>query len=191
MAQKIFYPFEIKESDAPNSITFKDTFSFNECSTIIDLFKDNTVATIGSGSVSQRIRDSHLHWIELNDDSRWIYERLEKFVLEANNVFKLDLWGFSEKIQLTKYAINQHYDWHKDSGMHKSSVRKLSIVVNLTDPNKYEGGTLEFFGKENRDMIKDQGSMILFPSYLYHRVHAVTSGTRYSLVMWVSGRPYV
>lgn len=191
MAQKIFYPFVITESDAPNAITFKDTFSLDECKKIIDLFKDNTVATIGSGSIRQKVRDSHLHWIDLSDDTRWIYERLEKYVLEANNVFKLDLWGFSEKIQLTKYGVNQHYDWHKDSGKYKSSVRKLSIVVNLTDPNDYDGGMLEFFGRENANMAKDQGAMVIFPSYLYHRVESVTSGTRYSLVMWVSGRPYV
>jgi PKHD-type hydroxylase len=77
-------------------------------------------------------------------------------------------------------------------------VRKLSLTINLNNSSEYTGGNLKFdFGPhtdgerfvectENRD----QGSMIIFPSYTYHCVTPVTSGTRYSLVLWCLGKPF-
>ena len=38
--------------------------------------------------------------------------------------------------------------------------------------------------------IRPQGSIIVFPSYVYHQVTPVTSGTRYSLVLWSLGQPF-
>ena len=66
--------------------------------------------------------------------------------------------------------------------------RKLSVVVQLCDPNSYEGGVFEFGGgpvapKE----FATQGSVLVFPSYLSHRVTEVTKGTRYSIVSWAEG----
>jgi PKHD-type hydroxylase len=31
----------------------------------------------------------------------------------------------------------------------------------------------------------------VFPSFIYHRVKPVTEGTRYSLVIWSCGKPFV
>jgi len=77
-------------------------------------------------------------------------------------------------------------------------VRKISMTVNLTDPKNYDGGNLKFdlgpHTKENRfkicDDIRPQGSAIVFPSFTYHCVTPVTSGTRYSLVLWCLGKPW-
>jgi len=38
--------------------------------------------------------------------------------------------------------------------------------------------------------IKSQGSLVIFPSFVQHRVKPVTKGTRYSLVIWSLGQPY-
>ena len=77
-------------------------------------------------------------------------------------------------------------------------VRKISMTVNLTDPNNYDGGNLKFdLGphiKKDRfkvcDDIRPQGSAIVFPSFTYHCVTPVTKGTRYSLVLWCLGKPW-
>jgi len=77
-------------------------------------------------------------------------------------------------------------------------VRKISMTVNLTDPKSYEGGNLKFdlgpHVKGNRLKVCDdsraQGSLIVFPSFTYHCITPVTSGTRYSLVMWCLGKPW-
>jgi PKHD-type hydroxylase len=78
-------------------------------------------------------------------------------------------------------------------------VRKISMTLNLNPSGQYEGGDLKFdFGlnvpKKNRfhtcEEIRPQGSIIAFPSFLDHCVTPVTSGTRYSLVLWTLGDPW-
>jgi PKHD-type hydroxylase len=78
-------------------------------------------------------------------------------------------------------------------------VRKISLTINLNSPGEYEGGNLKFdFGKHNPkgeyhecEEIRPQGSIIIFPSFINHCVTPVTSGTRYSLVLWLLGNPFV
>ena len=77
-------------------------------------------------------------------------------------------------------------------------VRKLSMTINLNKPGEYEGGNLKFdfgphaAGKRFHECveIRPQGSIIVFPSYVYHQVTPVTKGTRYSMVLWSLGQPF-
>jgi PKHD-type hydroxylase len=77
-------------------------------------------------------------------------------------------------------------------------VRKISMTLNLNVPGEYEGGNLKFdFGPHSVEKryhecveIRPQGSMIVFPSFVYHQVTPVTRGTRYSLVLWTLGKPF-
>jgi PKHD-type hydroxylase len=77
-------------------------------------------------------------------------------------------------------------------------VRKLSLTLNLNKPGEYEGGNLMFdFGNHTTSErfhqcteIRPQGSIIVFPSFLDHCVTPITSGTRYSLVLWSLGEPF-
>ena len=110
--------------------------------------------------------------------------------------------------------LNQSYDWHCD-GWDKpydrkdqnhpehGRIRKLSMTCQLTDGSEYKGGELEFdfrnYDPHMRDESKHRiqckeilpkGSIIVFPSFVWHRVKPVTSGTRYSLVVWHLGRPF-
>ena len=65
----------------------------------------------------------------------------------------------------------------------------------LNNPNEFEGGDLEFYeyspyplkNKLKTDHMKKQGTIINFPSFVFHRVTPVTKGTRYSLVVWHTG----
>lgn len=76
-------------------------------------------------------------------------------------------------------------------------IRKLSATISLNDSAEYEGGNLEFdLGPHRPDRyhtcteIRPKGSIVVFPSHIYHRVTPVTSGTRYSLVCWNLGAPF-
>jgi len=77
-------------------------------------------------------------------------------------------------------------------------VRKLSITINLNKPDEYDGGNLKFDfgphagGKRFHECIeiRPQGSIIFFPSFTYHQVTPITRGTRYSLVLWLCGKPF-
>ena len=157
----------------------------------------------------QRKRKSDLVW--LNDT--WIYKELHPYVHEANKNAGWNFeWDRSESCQFTKYRLNQYYDWHCDSWdkpydkpdrLDYGKIRKLSMTCQLTDGSEYEGGELEFdFRNYNPHMreeakhlrqakeILPKGSIIVFPSFVWHRVKPVTAGTRYSLVVWHLGKPF-
>lgn len=81
-----------------------------------------------------------------------------------------------------------HYDWHLDRGGLGIAPRKLSAVIQLSDPNEYEGGDLQLYvGSEPTNIKKQKGLVVVFPSFVLHRVTPVTGGTRRSLVAWLSG----
>ena len=151
-------------------------------------------------------RDSNIVW--LND--RWIYKEIQPYIHQANRLAGWDFqWDFSESCQFTKYKLNQHYDWHcdsweapyanKDNPDTFGKIRKLSVTCSLSAPEDYEGGELEFdFRNMDPDKqsvrkcaeIKPRGSIVVFPSHVWHRVKPVTKGTRYSLVIWNLGYPF-
>ena len=105
-------------------------------------------------------------------------------------------WNFDidgiEPIQLTRYTSGQFYEWHSDEEYitKREYHRKLTCVVQLTDPNEYEGGNLEFYELTEypkAEEVKTRGTAIFFPSFLLHSASPVTKGTRYSLAAWFDG----
>lgn len=102
-------------------------------------------------------------------------------------------WNFQisgqQDPQFAVYGNNEYYNFHEDSSKFENNMRKLSLVISISDPNTYEGGEFEFFDGIRPD-IKDQGSILVFPSFIQHRVTPVTKGTRYSLVNWFYGEQF-
>lgn len=139
------------------------------------------------------IRKSQIKWISPElDKTEWIYEKLMSFALNANlDLWKFDLSTIRDAIQYTEYDGNENggYDWHMDMGRFPYSHRKVSITVQLSDPDDYEGGDLEIWtgGVDPIKAPRQKGAVVLFPSYLMHRVTPVTKGVRKSLVLWVGG----
>jgi len=157
--------------------------------------------------ILKKSRNSNISWLK----DRWIYKEILPYVHKANSNAN---WNFQidsvEHCQFTKYKENQFYNWHCDSykepfnrpndALH-GKIRKLSITCSLSDPDEYEGGELQFnFNDPERlkklnlykcKEILPKGSLVVFPSFVYHRVCPVIKGTRYSLVMWNTGNPFV
>ena len=158
----------------------------------LEMVKGRTGGGIGVEQNAE-IRNSDVKFLFPNSLTSWIFQRLTAVVNEMNErFFRFDLSSFEQGLQLTRYdgAAEQHYDWHVDRGM-GTGQRKLSITVQLSDPQDYEGGDLQLrFGKEPITINKERGMIALFPSYTMHRVTPVTKGTRYSLVGWISGPPF-
>ena len=160
----------------------------------------------------QKKRKSDIVW--MND--RWIYKEIHPYIHDANKRAGWNYeWDFSESCQFTKYGVGQYYGWHCDSweepykrekledGSNDPSngkIRKLSVTISLNDPDEYDGGNLQFdFRNVDPDKkskikscteIRPRGSIIVFPSFVWHRVEPVTRGTRYSLVIWNLGYPF-
>ncbi len=152
----------------------------------------NTQATTDQNIISD-YRRSNVAWFDPHDaDHHWLIKRLSDNIAYFNALnWNFDLTGFVESCQYTIYDAAQlgHYDWHLDAhSQWNSSPRKLSVVIQLSDPSEYDGG--EFCIKTHRDetiLPKEKGTLIMFPSYILHKVKPVTSGVRRSFVCWISG----
>ena len=151
-------------------------------------------------------RKSDVVWL----DEPWIYKEVQPYIHKANKEANWNYeWDWTEPAQFTKYKLNQYYDWHCDSQDAPckdktkphlyGKIRKLSVTCQLNDESEYSGGELEFdtrsYMPHDKKIIQcknisSKGTIIVFPSFVWHRVKPVTSGTRYSLVIWNLGKPY-
>jgi len=147
------------------------------------------------------VRRSATAWIPPDEHSEWIYHRLAGVGDRANRSYGFDLTGFEEDLQFTTYdRRGAHYTWHQDGLDGSVGHRKLSIVVQLSEPTDYDGAELEFL-EVSEDYDGDQraaylerssrqGAAVVFPSFEFHRVRPLRSGRRCSLVAWVGGPPF-
>jgi len=153
----------------------------------------------------EKKRKSNIVWMSCP----WIYRELHPLLQEANRNAGWNFqWDWSEACQFTKYKLNQYYDWHTDSGSKPydkpkepnshGKIRKISMTVSLVDGTEYEGGDFQVDFRDTEKStshtvkkVRKKGSVVVFPSFVWHRVTPVTSGTRYSLVCWTLGWPYV
>ena len=115
---------------------------------------------------------------------------MHNIFLSANNdYFKYDLDHFDSGIQATRYEVGQKYEWHIDDiGIVEGKQRKLSMSLVLE--SEFKGGELEIFDAAKHTTLSfdiKPGNIVIFPSWISHRVQPVTSGTRYSLVAWMNG----
>lgn len=144
-----------------------------------------------TGDELRDVRRSHVSWLEYNQENDWIYKKLSHIVSSLNSQFyRFDLTGFGESLQLTKYDSSENgtYNWHVDYGGNRTPSRKLSIILQLSDPSEFEGGNLQIMTHGKPETIRKQrGLLIAFPSYQLHQVTPVIQGNRQSLVAWISG----
>lgn len=173
---------------------WNNAFSKEECQSIINIAKDKGLIEGKTKGDTKDVRESKISWLYPVDNMDWVFRRVTDITLNLNErFFKFDLFGLNEGFQFTNYeAPSGKYGKHVDRGMNMS-VRKLSISIQLTDPEEYEGGELKLYDgddKEAQVMDKTQGTLIIFPSYVLHEVMPITKGTRNSLVTWITGKQF-
>ncbi len=160
-----------------------------ECRRLVQLAADRPASEGVTDRPVEGLRDSTVRWLYPDEQSAWFFNRLEQALADINRSYRFDLKGFYEGAQIATYEPGGHYGWHMDIGQGLFSTRKLSMSLQLSDPEDYDGGELEFRASST-PAPKEQGSLIVFPAFLEHRVRPVTRGTRLSLVSWVAGPPY-
>lgn len=193
MSRYLFHPPPLMTLDTGPYVYWEGGFNDKDIENIIKLGENRNplTATVDKGRVVRDIRISNTSWIDLQEDSEWLYDRVADIVSKLNfQYYKFDLTGLYEHMQFTVYEGNElgHYDWHLDSGGHTRIPRKMSFVLQLSDPNDYEGGDLQIMTSINPITVKkEKGFAVVFPSYTLHRVTPVTKGIRKTLVIWVTG----
>jgi len=170
---------------------WEKAFTKEECKTIIDIAKNKGLIK-GTTTGKTDARLSKVSWLYSTDDLGWVFKKITDIVLNLNDrFFQFDIFGLNEGLQFTNYkAPSDKYKKHVDREV-DSVIRKLSLSIQLTDPKEYQGGELLLYENEKGiEMKKEQGTLILFPSYTLHEVKPVTKGERNSLVSWVTGKQF-
>ncbi len=179
-----------KKNDRVAIVATKIGFlSPEECAEVIRL-GESTPDEAGTISMEDNLntntRSSRVKYLHQSAENSWLYQRMGLAIEDVNkDAYGYHLCGF-EALQIASYSEGDHYGWHMDLGMKDNSTRKLGISIQLTAPEEYEGGDLEFY-KGSALASREQGAAIYFPSFMYHRVTPVTRGSRKSLVGWVHG----
>lgn len=202
------YNFDQSENDPQQWYWYKNGLSPAEVQQIINMASElpiHRATTIGADGKAKEandpngIRSSMVKWIPQRSEWDWLYKRMLEWAKEANDtLWNFDLISAPENIQYTEYYAheNGHYDWHQDIGPGElPSKRKVSITVQLSSDEEYSGGDLQITSggtgngllAEHSTCPRGSGVVVLFPSYMMHRVSEVTKGTRKSLVLWVGG----
>ena len=151
---------------------------------------------------NEKVRKSDVKFINFDNgmgQADWIFFRLNKIIEDINNQFyNFDLNGY-ESFQYTVYHDHEkgRYDFHMDTIMGNNmpddmfETRKLSMTFLLNEPGvDFEGGDFQINSGQEKDaetVPLNKGRIIMFPSFMIHRVKPVTKGTRKSIVIWVVG----
>ena len=177
-------------------------FNKEECDRIIDYHKEweselgTTFFIKENKSTDEKYREVTLYNpqknIVMSGKINWILDAIMKAIHSSNEHYKFDIKGIIEYPNIMKYnAPSGKYDYHLDIGSEKPYCwRKLSYTIMLND--NYKGGMLEFASTEETgaSFPNETGKMIIFPSFLRHRVTTITEGIRWALVGWISGNSF-
>ena len=141
-----------------------------------DVLREHRVGTVHMLPMQARTRDVYnLLWAVAEDATRRYY--------------RLTLSGITRWPHYVEYHAGRgHFDWHNDySHEQAESPRKLTVIIQLSAPDEYEGGNLEVFGAIPSQLPRARGTIVCMPSFVPHRVTAVTAGVRRVIVAWIAG----
>jgi PKHD-type hydroxylase len=177
--------------DPLNFIAVKNLLTKTECENIIKNAGNDWVEGLAVNDPDHSIRKVKVSNSVIDQD---LINKIKETIFNANDFFyKFKLTDFVDYDPpcIFKYDSENasHYTWHNDLGPEGMLSRKLSFSIQLTDSKLYTGGQLEFlpsFGASS----SEQGSIIVFPSYLTHRVTPMLSGVRHVIVGWIHGHPF-
>jgi len=193
--EQIQYIFARSNPNLTRYYRFVNAFSPEECKALASAqFKTDPGFT--EDGKNTEVRKSQIFWIPKTQEWGDLHQKIMTLVGQCNKeFFNFDISSLTEHLQYTEYdaSYQGHYDWHFDVGEGALNCgRKLSVSIQLSDPSEYEGGELQFSMDGDKILVaeKEQGTMVIFPSYLRHRVTPVTKGLRRSLVTWITGPPF-
>jgi len=169
----------------------KNKFSKDECDRIIQLVKHSEEKKANVISPDKKynpfIRNTWTRNFYKNEKNSWVYQKVWDAIDSINKQTLEFEINRLEPIQYLEYKFGNFYKIHTDNGSNEVSCRKLTLVLQLSDPKDYIGGGLQICTPDKFLAIKDRGSVTIFPSHLPHLARPVWYGSRKILVAWASG----
>ena len=176
------------------ALEIADVFSPDECRRVITSANANRFdeSALVGGRQDVLHRRARLLWLDESAGASWIFDRMLQTFAEVNRRhFEFQIEEFAERMQVSRYSADNtgFFDWHADVGDGPTAIRrKLTMVVQLSDGDGYEGGNLELNSDGNvRTSSRKVGSALVLPSFVLHRVSPMIKGYRYSLTLWSHG----
>ena len=185
----------MKKNDRFEFVIYKENFLSNkECDKLIKTLDTNelTDGTIVGDYKSDKVNKNVRQTLNIDFHDENLFKRLNGAIKVANTQYFNYKIDSIDNLRFLKYGIGGTYNWHTDYGRHECSMRKLTAIIQLSNSDDYEGGDFEFglTDKEGNDLIKgkrSKGCLLVFPSFLSHRVTPIIKGTRYSIITWMEG----
>jgi PKHD-type hydroxylase len=178
---------EVFSAAVPAEVCEKITATGDTCTLESGPLHDNAT---NERFYDERIRMTSVGWLQ----EPWILELAQGFADRANGA-----WGFelndTDRMQYAVYRRHDFFEWHQDMlRVRHGPIRKVSVVLQLSAPEHYRGGRLQFldseFGPFTPEAFVPQGSVAVFSSLLKHRVTPIKDGERRSLTVWFKGPPF-
>lgn len=180
---------------------FKSYFSPERCEQILNdaaliPSQDGVVGTDSGIRADFTTRRSRVKFLQSNDwKFQHLFDDLWKMAISANRDFfnvhitQLNFVQLAEYNELDRGEYRDHHDvfWLNDDPI---LHRKLSCVIQLTPPDQYDGGELELLDVAQfppAQDLREQGTVLFFPSFFMHRARPVTRGVRHSIAAWFEG----
>lgn len=179
-------------------VRLKPIFNPRECKQVIELakisgeFKDGLVWNHEAEKfvIDKERRKVQTSYHAKGAETHWIFERMDKAFQAAASQLDLKIKNMSEEdIKIMAYGQGDHFrTWHRDTGANYTSLRGLSMTVELSEQSSYIGGDLQIYSKNSGGFAFETpiGGAVAFLSNVLHRVTPVTSGVRFSLVNWIN-----
>jgi PKHD-type hydroxylase len=190
----------MKKNDRFQFVVFKENFlSDIECDKLIQSLDTDELTegeVVGDYSGKKNINNNVRQTLNVDFLDKNLFNKINSAIKVANiNYFRYDIESI-DTLRFLKYGIGGTYNWHTDYGRHECSMRKLTAIIQLSDDKDYEGGDFEFgiTDAKGDDLVKGnrgKGCLLVFPSFLSHRVAPITKGTRYSIITWMEGDTFV
>ena len=174
-------------------ITQADVFNEEECKYLINFAENKTEKTSILPDNNFYGANAKVIPVENKEMSNIINSKLSQFINNINSRYYNFKISELKELQIIKVSENDFSDLHYDIGKGIKSTRKLSMIVFLSKIDDYSGGQITFslVGPEINARIQKHGSMLLFPSIKPYMSEPVLKGTRYTLVGWMHGDPFV
>lgn len=159
---------------------------------------DSEINVFGENKIIPEYRKTKTAFFYMDDSNEFFCSKFGNQLSVMNSAsYKFDLFGIVDPFQYTVYdgGDKSHYDWHVDIMNDQSKpFRKLSAVLQLSEPDEYDGGELEinYFGNQDKPVVvpKKKNLLVVFPSFFPHRVTPVTKGNRKTIVAWCCGNTF-
>jgi len=171
------------------------------CNNIVKFIKDlnfnSSKINEGEGDVvDEEKRQSQISFLNSK-------EFIDIFSLYAGFAKEECMWNYNltsyDTPQVSIYSKNDKYTWHHDMLPDSDGlVRKLSVCITLND--NFKGGDFQIqkfvspVEKKRFTTVKEMrnaGSIIVFPSFMWHQITPVKYGDRYSIVCWYKGPQFM